>query len=172
MLKGSKIYLRLIEIRDLRQLYNLCNDKEVKKYNSESIELGENKNLIKDISDRVLHGKKVLSIINEKKVLVGFMTYSESIISKGTYLIGATIGQKFWNRGYGKDSVNTLINYLFNDLKAERIKLKVVSENLRAINCYKRCGFIEKDRKQNKYYIDGKYMDIIIMEITPKDIVI
>ncbi|GAA0078442.1 GNAT family protein [Clostridium sp. CTA-5] len=168
MLKGNKIYLKLIEIKDLRRLYDLCNDKEVRKYNNQSTNIEKNTDLIKDINDRYFNRKKVLSIINEKNVLVGFLTYSEKIDSKGTYLIGVTIGRKFWNRGYGKDSINTLLKYLFDELKVKRVELKVVSGNLRAISCYKRCGFIEKERKPNKYYIDGKYMDIIIMEITKK----
>ncbi|SFC69500.1 GNAT family N-acetyltransferase [Clostridium uliginosum] len=172
MLKGNRIYLRLIEIKDIRRLYDLCNDEEVKKYNNQLTHSEKNKALLKNINNIGLGLKKALSIINEKNVLVGFITYKQIMHSKDIYSIGITIGKMYWNRGYGEDSINTLIKYLFNDLNALRIELEVVCSNLRAIRCYKKCGFVEEGRKRNGYYIDGEEMDIIIMGILKKEMVL
>lgn len=153
MLKGEKIYLRLLEKKDVGILKNICDDEKVNKYSTMSND-SNNINL-----------RKALAIINEKEVLVGFITYKESYYCKDIYSIGITIGSRYWNRGYGQDSIKLLLNYLFTDLNAIRIELEVISTNTRAIACYKKCGFLQEEIKKDNYYIDGKYVDTIIMRI-------
>lgn len=155
MLKGKKVYLRLLERRDIAIIYRLCNEEKVKRYNS----------IPGDINEQNVNLRKALSIINEKNVLVGFITYKESNYCSNVYSIGITIGSRFWNRGYGQDSINTLNKYLFEELNAIRVELEVIKCNERAISCYKKCGFVEEGIKRNKCYIDGKYLDTIIMGI-------
>lgn len=155
MIKGNKIYLRLLERRDLSILYRLCNEEKVKRYNT----------IANETSDTPVKLRKALSIINEKEVLVGFITYKESNYCSHVYSIGITIGSRYWNRGYGQDAIMVLVKYLFEDLKAIRIELEVMKCNLRAINCYRKCGFIEEGIKRSKCYLDGEYVDTIIMGI-------
>ena len=163
MLKGKKVYLRLLERKDLAIIYRLCNEEKVKKYNSipENVEL----------DDKSIRLRKALSIINEKNVLVGFITYKQSNYSSNVYSIGITIGSRYWNRGYGQDSVKTLNEYLFEDLKAIKVELEVIVSNTRAIRCYKKCGFFEEKIIKNKCYVDGKYLDTIIMGILRNEMI-
>lgn len=157
MLKGEKIYLRLLERRDIAIIYRLCNEEKVKRYNSIPDDISSENKSIKL--------RKALSIINEKNVLVGFITYKESNYCSNVYSIGITIGSRYWDRGYGQDSIKTLNKYLFEELKAIRVELEVIKCNVRAISCYKKCGFVEEGIKRNKCYIDGEYLDTIIMGI-------
>ncbi|ACD51555.1 GNAT family N-acetyltransferase [Clostridium botulinum] len=168
MLKGEKVYLRLMQVSDIKRLYDLANDYEVKKYNDKMLEMGKKIQINEGTNNINIYKRKALSIINKKNVLVGFMTYKQSDYCKNVYSIGITIGKKYWSRGYGQDSIKTLIKYLFDDLNAKRIQLEVVSENIRAIKCYKKCGFIEEKIRKARYYMDGKYTDIIIMGILKK----
>lgn len=161
MLKGKKVYLRLLERRDIAIIYRLCNEEKVKRYNS----------IPGDINEQNVNLRKALSIINEKNVLVGFITYKESNYCSNVYSIGITIGSRFWNRGYGQDSINTLNKYLFEELNAIRVELEVIKCNERAISCYKKCGFVEEGIKRNKCYIDGKYLDTIIMGILRDEVI-
>lgn len=161
MLKGKKVYLRLLERRDIAIIYRLCNEEKVKRYNS----------IPGDINEQNVNLRKALSIINEKNVLVGFITYKESNYCSNVYSIGITIGSRFWNRGYGQDSINTLNKYLFEELNAIRVELEVIKCNERAISCYKKCGFVEEGIKRNKCYIDGKYLDTIIMGILRNEMI-
>lgn len=160
MLKGEKIYLRLLERKDIRILKNICDDEKVKRYNTISSEKDKEENT---------NYRKALSIINEKEVLVGFITYKESNYCKNVYSIGITIGSRYWNRGYGQDSIKLLLNYLFTELNAVRVELEVIKTNIRAIRCYKKCGFIEEGIRKSKCYLDGEYVDTIIMGIIKDD---
>ena len=162
MLKGHNIYLRLLERKDIGILYRLCNEKKVKRYNMMPERTEESNETMTNL-------RKALSIINEKNVLVGFITYKESNYCKDAYSIGITIGSRYWNRGYGQDSIRVLLKYLFEDLGAIRVELEVMKSNLRAINCYKKCGFKEEGILRSKCYIDGEYVDIIIMGLIKDD---
>ena len=157
MLKGHNVYLRLLEKKDIRILYKLCNEEKVRKYNTIPNDI-QNSNQGTNI-------RKALSIINEKNVLVGFITYKESNYSSKVYSIGITIGSKYWGKKYGQDSIKTLLKYLFEELNAIRVELEVIKYNLRAINCYKKCDFVEEGIRINKVYIDGEYVDTLIMGI-------
>ena len=54
-----------------------------------------------------------------------------------------------WSKGYGTDSLNTILTYLFNELNMNRVSLYVDVSNLAAVHCYEKCGF----RKEG--YIEG-----------------
>ena len=58
MLKGHNIYLRLLEKKDIRILYKLCNEEKVKKYNTIPNDIQNN--------NKGTNLRKALSIINEK----------------------------------------------------------------------------------------------------------
>lgn len=165
MLKGNNIYLRTLEKKDIAILYRLCNEKEVKNYNTIPNDI-QSKNKDKNL-------RKALSIINEKGVLIGFITYKESSYLNNVYSIGITIGSKYWGRKYGQDSIKTLLKYLFDEKNAVRVELEVIESNLRAISCYKKCGFLEESIRKNKVCIDGRYVNTIIMGIIKdKEIII
>lgn len=155
MLKGYNVYLRALEKRDIIVLYKLCNEEKVKKYNT----------IPNDIQSISKNLRKAFSIINEKNNLVGFITYKENNYCRAIYSIGITIGSKYWGRKYGENSIKVILRYLFEELNAIKVELEVIKYNLRAINCYKKCGFIEERIKRNKVYIDGEYVDTIIMGI-------
>jgi len=157
MLKGRSICLRVLEKSDVGILYKLCNEENVKKCNivSNSVHNNNQKNDL----------RKALSIMNEKNILIGFITYKKSIYYRDTYSIGITIGSKYWGQKYGEDSIKTLMKYLFMDLNAIKIELEVIKSNFRAINCYKKCGFIEEKIITNGVFMNGEYVDIITMSI-------
>ncbi|WP_026889732.1 GNAT family N-acetyltransferase [Clostridium beijerinckii] len=154
MLSGSKIHLRLLEKEDISILFKLHNEKKVKKYN-----------IIVDNIDSKVSLRKALSIVNEENALIGFITYKEREYYSRIYSIGITIGSEYWGRRYGLDSIRTLLRYLFKKLNARKVELYVASHNIRAISCYKKCGFIEESIKRNFIYVDGESIDIIIMGI-------
>ena len=57
--------------------------------------------------------------------------------------LGIRIGVKsYWNRGYGTDAVRILTEFAFDYFQVNRIWLKVLPQNIGAIRCYEKCGFV------------------------------
>ena len=80
--------------------------------------------------------------------------------------LGIVIGEKkYWNKGYGLDAVNSLIDFAFNKLNLNCIELNVYKYNHRAIKLYKKCGFKGKKVLKKNHFYDGKYWDTLVMEI-------
>ena len=63
--------------------------------------------------------------------------------------LGIFIGEKETrNKGYGTEAIQLILDYGFNYLNLNNIKLDVLSFNERAIACYKKCGFKEYGRRR------------------------
>ncbi|MGH4049749.1 MAG: GNAT family N-acetyltransferase [Clostridium sp.] len=171
MLKGNKVLLRCVERRDLNIFFNIWADADVRRLDGSFRMPPSKEDILNNFNKFVNLDKKYLSIINEKGVVVGYVTYKEIGDSKNVYILGITIGQPFWNRGYGQDSVNVLLKYLFMDMAVHRVELEVLDFNLRAINCYKKCGFIQEGKKRKACFSNGDYRDVIIMGILREEFI-
>ncbi|MEE8419507.1 MAG: GNAT family N-acetyltransferase [Dehalococcoidales bacterium] len=74
---------------------------------------------------------------------IGNCSYYNLDESKCEVELGIMIGNRdYWNRGYGTETVITLVNHIFGDLKVNRIHLKTLESNRRAQKCFQKCGFI------------------------------
>ena len=126
--------MKLIEKQDVYILFDICEDSHVRKYNSYHSSLPDKKFVLDNFHIIKRANKSVLSIVSEKGILIGFINYQ--IKSRYICTVGITLGKSFWGRGYGKDSIITLVNFLFDEKEVEEIEIEVAVPNVRAINCY------------------------------------
>lgn len=74
--------------------------------------------------------------------------------------LGIRIGDRdYWNKGYGTEAVSILVHYWLHMMDTARLWVKVLPENIRAIRCYEKCGFMHTGR-----LVLGGY-EFIVMEI-------
>jgi RimJ/RimL family protein N-acetyltransferase len=80
-------------------------------------------------------------------VELGFINYKKMECRICRFLVG----EEYRNKGYGSQISKYLIDYAFNELKMERVRLNVSSSNMSAIRCYEKVGFkvVEKKEKNN-----------------------
>jgi diamine N-acetyltransferase len=79
---------------------------------------------------------------------------------------GISIGDKTcWNQGYGTDAMRLILQHGFDTLNLNRVFLRVYSNNLRAIRCYEKAGFVHEGRLRQAHYQNGEYLDILIMGV-------
>ncbi|HKP37798.1 MAG TPA: GNAT family protein [Pyrinomonadaceae bacterium] len=70
-----------------------------------------------------------------------------------------------FGQGYGTEAVRLLLKFGFNDLKLRRIYLQVFATNLRAIRVYEKVGFVREGVLRQAAYINGEYLDVVMMGI-------
>lgn len=111
--------------------------------------------------------KIVFAIIDkEKDELIGNCGLYEINTVSRTATLGIFIGEEEGrNKGYGTEVVGLLLDYGFSYLNLHEINLDVIAFNQRAIRCYQKCGFKEYGRRRESYFLNGKYHDIISMDI-------
>ena len=108
-------------------------------------------------------------IKKENDELMGSIALDIVDYKNGNASLGIFIGEENnFSKGYGSEAIKLLINYAFNELRLHNIMLTVLDGNERAIKCYKKCGFTEFGRRHEALFRNGKYIDLIYMEIINK----
>jgi RimJ/RimL family protein N-acetyltransferase len=75
---------------------------------------------------------------------IGNCVYYNLSPSKSQAEMGIMVGNRdYWNQGYGSEIVNSLLDYIFNNIKLDKIYLTTLTWNIRAQKCFKKCGFKE-----------------------------
>lgn len=77
--------------------------------------------------------------------------------------IGINILKKYWGKGYGNILVQNLIEDFNNNLFLKKLELEVRSDNIPAINLYKKYGFKIEGEISQYFHIDGKFISAYIM---------
>ena len=81
---------------------------------------------------------------------------------KHTAMFGITILREYSGLGIGSKMLNEVLVHSKNH-GIEKIELEVFERNTRAINLYKKYGFIEEGKKVRHIKIEEEYDNIIIM---------
>ncbi|OIP76454.1 MAG: hypothetical protein AUK09_01915 [Parcubacteria group bacterium CG2_30_36_38] len=123
-------------------------------------------------SDVVLK-RYFLSLLQQKKNCHYMILLNKEIIgnvslaqkSPRIFEMYIVIGEKkYWGKGLGTLVIKKILKIAFGKLNCRKVYLEVQSENLRAINAYKKCGFKKVGRRR---CIRGKKFFVLIkMEIT------
>lgn len=74
-----------------------------------------------------------------------------------------------WGKGFGRDALTTLLRYGFDTLNLRMIELWTLADNERAIRMYKGCGLVEDARLRDRSWIEGNYVDHLVMSITAEE---
>jgi RimJ/RimL family protein N-acetyltransferase len=73
---------------------------------------------------------------------IGNCTYYAINHKRGEAELGIMIGNRdYWDKGYGVDAVNNLLEVIFRHTRLDRIYLKTLVTNTRAQKCFAKCGF-------------------------------
>ena len=109
--------------------------------------------------------KKEYYIIEYDEIPIGyFRTSNYSADNKNIY-IGADLHSDWRGMGLSYIAYLRFIPFMFESLNLHKISLEVLATNKRAINLYKKLGFVEEGRKREEVLKHGFYIDSIIMSI-------
>ena len=169
MLRGEKVTLRAVSRDDLPRLLDFYNDVEVelagggdppqpttlerlqRDFDREAAEPPRDKTDFAIEADGNLIGHCGLFHIDETA------RHGE---------LGISIGDKDnWGRGYGREAISLLLDYAFRLRNLRRVWLEVHASNERAIRAYRSCGFVEEGRMREHIWLDGRYLDNVLMGI-------
>ena len=167
---GDRIYLSPRNNEDIEKFTEWLNDFETTDYIGRSAYImtleGEKQYLEENLNKNY---DFFIITLNEDKLIgtVGLEHY-DSINRTAT--LGIFIGDKdYRNEGYGTEAIKMVLDYGFNYLNLNNIKLDLMSFNERALKCYKKCGFQENGRRRKCKFINGKYYDSISMDILAEE---
>lgn len=169
-LVGERIYLSPRNSEDVEIFTKWLNDFEVTDYIGRSAAVmtldAERKYLQSPEHDSV--GFAIVEL--ETDEMIGTVSIEGINYNNRTGLLGIFIGKdEYRSNGYGTEAIRLILDFAFNYLNLNSIKLDVFSCNERAIKCYTKCGFKEAGKWRKSKYINGKYYDTITMDILAEE---
>ena len=168
-LVGKNCYLSPMDVNDAEVFTEWLNDLEVTVnlniFNS-VMNIETEKDFLTKLSKE--HNYAIVDLKTDK--LLGSCGFVELDHLNRTAETGIFIGNKnYWNKGYGTESLQLLLDYGFNALNLNSVMLRVFSFNERAIKMYRKTGFKVMGKRREALQRGGKSFDIIYMDILKKD---
>ena len=156
MITGSMIRLREKKLSDAPNDYSWQTDLELAELDALPVLTMPFRQYISDHTAELLYSSATkqqfaVETINGKHI--GNCAYYGMDKTKGEAELGIMIGDRdYWDKGYGNDAVNTLINHIFTQTNLNRIHLKTLDWNKRAQKCFQKCGFTPFGRSVRDSY--------------------
>lgn len=171
MLKGKKIYLRLLEKDGLQKRVEWINDPEIQKtlnYDYPSSLARTEKWFDKIVMNLSRRDFEVYTIEDDEYIgFCGLMNIQMPVMKAELY---AVIGNKdYWRGGYGTDIYRTLVNYGFLELGLNKIYGYQLTHNEGAHRVVEKLGWKRDGLLRQDLYSHGKIVDRYIVSILRED---
>ena len=168
ILYGDAVLLRPLEPADLEALHQQKNDLEIA-----NMLVGFSSGYtMADLRDWLEHHRKrqdevLWAIVDrESQRCLGHVGLYQIDLRARVAEFGIIVGDKSsWNRGIGRTSTRLAVEFAFRELNLNRVQLRVLATNERAIRLYGSMRFREEGRLREAQFKDGRYVDVIVMGV-------
>lgn len=167
---GEKVILRAVEQEDLSVLRNLMNDSDIEnKVVGWSFPLSSQEHnswfgsLRND--NRTL---RCVIVINEKAT-IGTCVLSNIDWKNGNARAHIKIIKSCQGKGYGTDTIRTLVSYAFKELGLKCVWATALEENIASITMFEKCHFKKEGLLRRRVYKGGRYQNEVILSVLADD---
>jgi [ribosomal protein S5]-alanine N-acetyltransferase len=174
-LESGRLKYRQITSKDAEILFVIRSNKEVMKFmDVEPMRsIAESENLIKSISESYKSGSGLNWGIVEKSTntFIGYLGFwrIDSRHCRGE--IGYALHPDYWNKGYMKETADTLIEFGFRELHLHSIEANVNPENLPSMRLLEKIGFRKEAYFRENFLFRNEFKDSVIYSLLEKDLV-
>ncbi|SDC83855.1 ribosomal-protein-alanine N-acetyltransferase [Terribacillus halophilus] len=161
-IKTSRLILRKMDKNDVNALFAIWSDPNVTKYMNidgfSQIEQAEE--MISILSDLSEKGEAIRYTILEAKTnsIIGSCGFNTLDFKNETAEVGYDLDSGFWNKGYGTEAVQGLVDYACHQLQFKKIEAKVDPNNIPSIKLLLKLDFILEGQFSNDLNLYTKYL--------------
>lgn len=161
ILRGAHVILRPIELEDTELLRDMINDPKMEAFvvgYSFPVSKFQQSEWIKNLGNRK---NEFRAIIDVSGTAIGAAMLTDIDFKNGTAEIHIKIADT-QNRGcgYGKDVVNCLTNYAFDELRLHCVYCSIREDNIASQKLFESCGYEYEGTMRNRMFKSGKYFDL------------
>lgn len=171
-IQGKKVILRAIEEKDLEILHKWANDPEIwymlGGWHFPS-SMDYMKKWFENLKDDPLNQR--FAVDASGTGLIGTANLTDIDWKNNHAFHGMMLGDKdIRGKGYGIDTIMTIMRYAFEELHLERLDGSMIEYNEISLNIYcKKCGWKEEGRQRNWYFRKNRYWDKILVGVISED---
>ena len=171
-IKGKKVILRAIEVKDLELLQKWSNNPEINYMLGGWHFPSSNQDQVKwynSLSANSLNQR--FAIDTEDLGLIGMANLVDVNWKDRNAFHGMLLGDKdMRGKGYGVDTIMAISKYAFEELGLMRMNSTMISYNEASIGVYtKKCGWKIEGIKKNSYFRKNQWWDEVVVGITRED---
>jgi len=152
-LKTNRLNIKPISIKDLGKIHDLHSLPETDQFNTLGIpkDINETEKIIaKWISNNKDEKSKNFTFkieLKEKKLFIGLIALNLGSQKFKSAEVWYKLHSSFWNKGYGTETLQKILEFGFNDLKLHRIEAGCAVDNIGSIRILEKVGMIREGRK-------------------------
>lgn len=161
--------LRELERKDLKEINNWRNDKELIDF------LGAPFRFINMEVDEKWYDSYMFNrqncvrcaIVQENNdTILGLVSLTNIDYISRNAMFHIMIGRsENHGKGIGTYATTEMLRHAFENMNLHRVELEALSSNMRAINMYKKIGFVQEGVKRQAAYKNGSYTDMYVFSI-------
>ncbi len=168
MLKGERVLLRAGTREDMKRQWQFENNTELWFLDGGTPRPASLDSLLAQYDEHLAEPDKssISFAIDVDGLYIGHCGLHQFDDTARHCILSIEIGDRdYWGQGYGREVIKLLVDYAFEHRNMQRVWLNTHSENERAIRCYRACGFVEEGRLRRHIFIQGRYVDRVVMAI-------
>lgn len=172
MIEGKLVRLRAVEPEDAENAFRWINDREVTRglMARYPFSLETERDWVKGAAKPLDFTDVRLAVETKDGLHIGHCGLHRGSAENRHAELGIMIGEKeYWGRGFGTDTMLTLLRFAFEQMNLHKVTLGVFEFNERGLAMYTKLGFVEEGRFREDQFRDGRYWDIVRMSILRRE---
>ena len=170
--KTERLLIRPINLEDQKAIFEYRSNKTTNQYQGWIPEyINDVVTFIKKSAKEINHPNtwfQFVIILKDHQKIIGDLGIHFLSDNKQVE-IGCTLNTDFQNKGYATESLTSIIDYLFKDLKKHRITSSIDPDNTNSIKLVERIGFRKEAHFVESILINGKWVDDLIYALLEKE---
>ena len=168
MIAGDLVILRAFEREDADRCYRWMNDPNIVRTLKSRYPIAFQNEV--EWLERAMHSnvdERHFAIERkEDRTHIGNASIHDIDWISRTASFGLFIGDpSAWNKGFGTDSILTLVRFAFEEMNLQKLRIDVFEYNERAKHLLLTHGFVQEGRLRREFYREGSFHDIVILSI-------
>ena len=172
MIEGKLVRLRAVEPEDAENAFHWMNDREVSRGLMARYPFSHEteRDWVENATRPLDFGNVRFAIETKDGVHIGHCGLHGGSAENRRAELGIMIGEKeYWGRGFGADTMITLLRFAFEQMNLHKVTLGVFEFNERGLAMYTKLGFVEEGRFRDDLFQDGRYWDLVRMSILRRE---
>jgi RimJ/RimL family protein N-acetyltransferase len=168
MIRGDKIYLTELDPANAETVRAWLNDPEVYRYlmvghtpitKDDELHYYERQGATSDAQSFEIH-------VAEDGRYIGNVGLKDMHPVHRRAEMGIAIGRKEdWGKGFGFDAIVTCLRYGFDTRGLHTVKIRAHAGHVRALELYRRAGFVEVGRERETVFQEGRFADYVVLDM-------
>lgn len=167
------IHLRELNLRDAEGMLEWMHDPDIQlgfQTDMMTKTIDDVKAFIKNVQYSLTEGNSMhFAIADEQEEYLGTISLKDISLRHKRAEYAVSLRRQAQGRGIASEATQQLLTLSFQKLGLEKVYLNVLSENIRAIHLYERCGFVYEGTARNHLYLRGEFKTLQWYSILKKE---